>query len=121
MLLDRAVQFGNVGGVVLVVMQLHGGFVDVRLECGVVVGQWWNFVSQSVSSSVGPGLRTGGWAGEMRPGIRLVIAVSGSELMEQRGMGDGQAGRFCIHEYGCSAGLRGSTRRESKAGEAARM
>jgi hypothetical protein len=36
--------------VVLVVMELHGGFVDVGLEGGVVVGQWWNFESQSVSS-----------------------------------------------------------------------
>jgi hypothetical protein len=43
----------------------------------------------------------------MRPGIRLVIATAGSELTEQRGMGDGQAGKFCIHEYGCSVGPRG--------------
>src|ERR1700722_2588334 len=59
MLLDRAIQFGDISGGMVVVMQLHGGFVDVGLECGVIVGQWWNFVSQSVSSSV----RDDGWAG----------------------------------------------------------
>ncbi len=37
-LLDCAIELADVGGVVLVVMQLHGGFVDVWLESGVVVG-----------------------------------------------------------------------------------
>jgi hypothetical protein len=28
------------------VMQMHGGFIDVRLKRGVVVWKWWNFVCQ---------------------------------------------------------------------------
>ena len=44
MFFDGAVEFLHVGSVVLVVMQLHGGFIDVRLESGVVVGKRRNFV-----------------------------------------------------------------------------
>jgi hypothetical protein len=50
-------------------MQLHGGFVDVRFERCVVVGQWWNFVSQSVSSSVGTGFQTRWLGPEYAAGI----------------------------------------------------
>jgi hypothetical protein len=38
MFLDCAVELLHVGSMVLIVMELHGGFVDVRLERGVVVG-----------------------------------------------------------------------------------
>ncbi len=47
MLLDGAVERGDVGLVVLVVMQVHRLGVDVRLERGVIVGKRWNFVCQS--------------------------------------------------------------------------
>ena len=49
-LLERLVGAGHVGGVVLVVVELHDLSRHVGLERGVVVGQWWNFESQSVSS-----------------------------------------------------------------------
>src|SRR5271155_3576216 len=51
-LLDGAIEVIDVGLVMLVVVEMHGLLVDVRLERGVVIGQWWNFVSQNVSPSL---------------------------------------------------------------------
>ena len=45
MLFDATVQIGDVGLVVLVVVKLHGGFVDIGLKSSVVVRQRWYFVS----------------------------------------------------------------------------
>ncbi len=42
-LLDRAVEVGDVGLVMLVVVELHGRFVDGGLESGVVVGKGGKF------------------------------------------------------------------------------
>src|ERR1700691_266479 len=47
MLLDGAVQVGDVRLMVLVVVQLHGLGVDVRLQRRVVIGKRWKFVCQS--------------------------------------------------------------------------
>jgi len=47
-LLDGAVQIGDVGLVVLVVVQMHGFGVDVRFQSGVIIGKRWNFVCQSI-------------------------------------------------------------------------
>jgi hypothetical protein len=48
-LLDGAVEVGDVGLVVLVVVELHGRLVDVGLEGGVVVGQRGKFVGHGGS------------------------------------------------------------------------
>ncbi len=48
MLLDSAVEVVDVGGVMLVVMKLHRFGIDVRFKRGVVVGKWWQFVSQNI-------------------------------------------------------------------------
>src|ERR1039458_7737576 len=42
-LFDGGVQVGDVGLVVLVVVEFHGRLVDVGFEGGVVVGKRWNF------------------------------------------------------------------------------
>jgi hypothetical protein len=34
--------------VMLVVMKLHRFGIDVRFKRGVVVGKWWQFVSQNI-------------------------------------------------------------------------
>jgi hypothetical protein len=39
MLLDRAVKVGDVGLVVLVVVELHGRFVDIGFKRRIVIGQ----------------------------------------------------------------------------------
>ena len=46
---DRAVQIGDVGLVVLVVVELHGRFIDEGFESGVVVGEWRKFEGHGVS------------------------------------------------------------------------
>ena len=51
-LFDGAVEVGDVGLVVLVVVELHGRFVDVGLEGGVIVGQRGKFVGQGDSPVV---------------------------------------------------------------------
>ena len=48
---QRAVDVGDVGLVVLVVVQLHGRCVDKGLERGVVVGKGCKFVSHGDISS----------------------------------------------------------------------
>src|SRR5277367_3370423 len=48
MLFNCAVQVVNVSGVMLVMVQLHGFGVDVRLKRSIVVGKWWQFVSQNI-------------------------------------------------------------------------
>jgi hypothetical protein len=48
MLLNSAVEVVDVGSVMLVVMKLHRFSVDVRFKRGVVVGKWWQFVSQNI-------------------------------------------------------------------------
>ena len=71
-LLDRAVQVGDVGLVVLVVVQLHGRFVDVGLEGGVVVGKRGKFECHAFSPVVMGCARGGQRVIGMRgPGIRL--------------------------------------------------
>jgi hypothetical protein len=42
-LVDGGVQVGDVGLVVLVVVELHGRLVDVGFEGGVVIRKRWNF------------------------------------------------------------------------------
>ena len=49
-LVDGAVEVGDVGLVVLVVVQLHGRFVDVGLEGCVVVGKRGKFVGHCIFS-----------------------------------------------------------------------
>ena len=51
-LLDGAVEVGDVGLVVLVVVKLHGRFVDGGLEGGVVVGKRGKFVGHGSSPVV---------------------------------------------------------------------
>src|SRR5271168_641690 len=55
MLFDRAVQVVHVSGVMLVMVQLHGFGVDVRLKRSIVVGKWWQFVSQNILLEFRPG------------------------------------------------------------------
>ena len=55
MLLDRAIQVRDIRLVMLVVMQLHRRFVDIRLKRSVVVGQRWKFVGhRSLSFAIIP-------------------------------------------------------------------
>jgi hypothetical protein len=49
---DGSVEIGDVSLMVLVVMELHGRFVDVGLESGVVIGQRGKFVSHCISPVV---------------------------------------------------------------------
>jgi hypothetical protein len=48
MLFNSAVKVVDVSGVMLVVMKLHRFGVDVGFKRGVVVGKWWQFVSQNI-------------------------------------------------------------------------
>ena len=48
MLLDSAVKVVDVRGVMLVVVKLHRFGVDVWFKRSVVVGKWWQFVSQNI-------------------------------------------------------------------------
>ena len=48
-LFDGAVEVGDVGLVVLVVVELHGRLVDVGLEGGVVVGERGKFECHGIS------------------------------------------------------------------------
>src|SRR6266702_5242747 len=43
-LLDGAVEIGDIGLVMLVVVELHGRLVDGGFEGSIVVGKRWNFV-----------------------------------------------------------------------------
>jgi len=52
MLFDGSVEVSYVGLVMLIVVEMHGLLVDVRLERGVIIGKRWNFVCQSVSPSL---------------------------------------------------------------------
>src|SRR5690242_70398 len=49
MLLDRSVQVGHIRLMVLVVVQLHGCFIDVGLQRRIVIGQRWKFVGHGHS------------------------------------------------------------------------
>src|SRR5262245_25610446 len=75
--LQRGVQVGNVGLVVLVMVQMHGLLVNVRLKRGVVVRQRWklerhwtllhtmrttNGPAETASAGPLPALGTSGWA-----------------------------------------------------------
>jgi hypothetical protein len=48
MFLNSAVEVVDVRGVMFVVMKLHRFGVDVRFKRSVVVGKWWQFVSQNI-------------------------------------------------------------------------
>src|SRR5271170_3611405 len=48
MLFNCADQVVNLSGLMLDMVQLHGFGVDVRLKRSIVVGKWWQFVSQNI-------------------------------------------------------------------------
>jgi len=62
---------------VLVVMELHGRFVDVGLESGVVVGKRGKFVCHFFLLCV-PGRPDGG----SRPGVQIVQMPSAAGAMQ---------------------------------------